>query len=64
MSHMATEAELRAAVDALAQRIQAMHLLSAQFRRERGRSSQRAVELEGHVDQCVRILKRLQPKEQ
>ena len=60
---MATENELRAAIDQLAQRIQVLHLLSSQLRREAGRSAERAVELEGQVAACVRILKALQPKE-
>jgi len=37
-----------------------MHLMATELRRELGDSGQRAVELEGQIDQCVGILKRLQ----
>jgi len=57
---VASEAELRAAIDALAQRIQTMNLLATEIRRETQRSADRMVDLEGEIDQCVRILQRLQ----
>lgn len=58
-----TEGELRAAIDALAQRIQAMHLMATELRREAGRSLDRAIDIEGQIDQCARILKRLHKEE-
>lgn len=57
---MPNDQNLRAAIDALAQRVQTMHLLASQLRRELGESAERAIELEGQVAACVRILKRLQ----
>lgn len=59
---VADERDLRAAIDALAQRIQTLHLLAAEIRRDTARSAERAIELEGQIDQCVAILRRLQPK--
>jgi len=60
---MPNEHELRVAIDALAQRVQAMHLLATELRRGTGHAAQRAIDLEGQIDQCVRILKRLQEEQ-
>jgi hypothetical protein len=55
--------ELGAAIDVIAQRIQAMHLMAVELRRQAHRASERSVELESEIDECVRILKRLQNTE-
>ena len=53
---------LKAAVDQIANSLQAVTLLSTQLRRSLGESAQRAIELEAAADQAVRVIKRLRPR--
>ncbi len=60
---MATEEELREAIDLVANALAAAVLLAAQVRRTAGEQADDTIKLEAAVDAAARAIRRLEPKE-